>query len=156
MTAPFDLHTDIHKPQTTPFFWPRPRPSTGVVLSSAVLGIKRHCPHPPKALLLLRFVWCSMLGKSTCKTIMDNDLDPPSNLKPSLVPLPPSFMCPIGHEIMCDHVSCADGHSYEQAHIERWLVSNSTSPLTGAVFPTKVVMSNQCSSLTIIGVTQMV
>ncbi len=154
MTAPFDLRAA----QTTdhPLFRPRPRLSTGVVLSSAVSGIKRHRPHPPKALLLLRFVWCSILGKSTCKTIMDNDSDPPSDLKPSLAPLPPSFMCPIGHEIMCDPVSCADGHSYERAHIKCWLVSNSTSPLTGAVLPTKVVTSNQCSSLTIIGVTQMV
>ena len=73
---------------------------------------------------------------------MDNNLDPPSNLKPSSVPLLPSFMCPIGHEIMHDPVSCADSHSYEQAHIERWLVSNSMSPLTGAVLLTKVVTSN--------------
>jgi hypothetical protein len=45
---------------------------------------------------------------------MDDDLDPPSNLNPSSAPPLPSFMCPIGHEIMCDPVSCADGHSYEQ------------------------------------------
>jgi hypothetical protein len=51
-------------------------------------------------------------------------------------------MCPIGHEIMHSPVSCADGHSYERANIKRWLVSNSTSPLTGAVLPTKVVISN--------------
>jgi hypothetical protein len=51
-------------------------------------------------------------------------------------------MCPISHEVMRDPVSYADGHSYEQAHIERWFVSNSTSPLTGAVLPTKIVTSN--------------
>jgi hypothetical protein len=93
-------------------------------------------PTSPKSSPPLRFVWCSILGKSTCKTIMDNDSDPPFNLEPSLAPPPPSFMCPIGHEIMRDPVSCADGHSYEQANIKRWLVSNSTSPLTGAVLPT--------------------
>ncbi len=146
----------IFKTTDHPLFGPRPRPSTRVALSFAVSGIKCHRPHPLKALLLLRFVWCSILGKSTCKTITDDDSDPPSDLEPSSAPLPPSFMCPIGHEIMCDPVSCADGHSYEQAHIKRWLVSNSTSPLTGAVLQTKVVTSNQCSSLTIIGVTQMV
>jgi hypothetical protein len=73
---------------------------------------------------------------------MDDDLDPPSDLKPSSVPPLPSFMCPIGHEIMRDPVSCADGHSYERAHIKCWLVSNSTSPLTGVVLWTKVVTSN--------------
>jgi hypothetical protein len=26
-------------------------------------------------------------------------------------------MCPIGHEVMREPVSCADGHSYERAHI---------------------------------------
>jgi hypothetical protein len=73
---------------------------------------------------------------------MDNNSDPPSDLKPSSAPPPPSFMCPIGHEIMRDPVSCAGGHSYEQAHIKRWLVSNSTSLLTGVVLLTKVITSN--------------
>jgi hypothetical protein len=43
---------------------------------------------------------------------------------------------------MRDPVSCADGHSYEQANIKRWLISNSMCPLTGAVLPTKVITSN--------------
>ena len=87
---------------------------------------------------------------------MDGDLDPPSNLhplsdfnppskfEPSLPPLPPppSFMCPIGHEVMLDLVSCADGHSYEQSHIERWFKHNIMSPLTGAILPNKIVISN--------------
>ncbi len=38
-----------------PLFWPCPIPSTQVVLSSAVSGIKRHRPHPPKAPLLCAF-----------------------------------------------------------------------------------------------------
>ena len=63
---------------------------------------------------------------------MDDDSDPPFNFEPSLAPQPPPppFMCPISHEVARDPVSCADGHSYERAHIERWLVSNSTSLLT--------------------------
>jgi hypothetical protein len=43
---------------------------------------------------------------------------------------------------MRNPVSCANGHSYERAHIERWLVSYSTSPLAGTVLPAKIVTSN--------------
>jgi hypothetical protein len=75
---------------------------------------------------------------------MDSNSDPPSNFenKNSLMSPPPSFMCPISHEIMHDPVSCADGHSYERDQIERWLAGNSKSPLTGALLPTKDVTSN--------------
>ncbi len=59
-----------------------------------VCSIRDQTPPPtsPKSSPPLHFVWCSILCKSTCKTIMDNNLDPPSNLEPSLVPPPPSFM----------------------------------------------------------------
>ena len=73
-----------------------------------------------------------------------SDFEPPSKFEPSSPPLPPppSFMCPIGREVMLDPVSCADGHSYEQSHIKRWFEHNITSPLTGAVLPNKIVASN--------------
>lgn len=48
---------------------------------------------------------------------------------------PPSFLCPIGRELMGDPVSCADGHSYERANIERWLAESRLSPVTGAQLP---------------------
>jgi hypothetical protein len=54
----------------------------------------------------------------------------------------PSFLCPIGREIMRDPVNCADGHSYERASIERWLATKSTSPRTGAQLPNKVLIPN--------------
>jgi len=54
----------------------------------------------------------------------------------------PSFLCPIGREIMRDPVNCADGHSYERASIERWLATNNTSPRTGAQLPNKVLIPN--------------
>jgi len=51
-------------------------------------------------------------------------------------------MCPIGREVMLDPVSCANGHSYEQSHIEHWFEHNITSPLTGAVLLNKIIVSN--------------
>ena len=54
----------------------------------------------------------------------------------------PSFMCPIGREVMLDPVICADGHSYERSNIERWFEKNITSPLTGVAIPNKIVVSN--------------
>lgn len=45
--------------------------------------------------------------------------------------VPPSFRCPITHEIMSDPVTTADGHSYERSSIERWLKTRDTSPQTG-------------------------
>ena len=54
----------------------------------------------------------------------------------------PSFLCPIGREIMRDPVNCADGHSYERASIERWLATKSTSPRTGAQLLNKVLIPN--------------
>ena len=45
---------------------------------------------------------------------------------------PPSFLCPISHEIMQDPVSCTDGHSYERKNIQRWMAEGSRlSPITG-------------------------
>ena len=54
----------------------------------------------------------------------------------------PSFLCPIGRELMRDPVNCADGHSYERASIERWLATKGTSPRTGAQLPNKVLIPN--------------
>lgn len=43
---------------------------------------------------------------------------------------PPSFLCPIAHEIMIDPVLCSDGQSYDRGTISVWLASHDTSPLT--------------------------
>ncbi len=52
--------------QTTdhPLFWPCPIPSTRVILSSTVSGIKRHRSHPPKALLLCTLFGAPSLAKA--------------------------------------------------------------------------------------------
>jgi len=55
---------------------------------------------------------------------------------------PPSFLCPIGSGIMRDPVTCADGHSYDRANIERWLATHKTSPKTGAQLPNNALTQN--------------
>ena len=56
--------------------------------------------------------------------------------------VPPSFMCPISHEVMRDPVTLSDGHSYERTAIERWLTTNDTSPMTGAALKGTDVVPN--------------
>lgn len=43
----------------------------------------------------------------------------------------PEYICPISHEIMINPVIAEDGFSYERENIERWLKTNSISPMTG-------------------------
>ena len=43
---------------------------------------------------------------------------------------------------MRDPVVCADGHSYERANIEYWLMSHDTSPQTGSLLESKSVVPN--------------
>ncbi|CAI5521754.1 unnamed protein product [Closterium sp. Naga37s-1] len=49
--------------------------------------------------------------------------------------VPPAFVDCITQEIMRDPVITADGHSYERAAIEKWLMHHDTSPMTGKVLP---------------------
>ena len=49
--------------------------------------------------------------------------------------VPREFLCSISYEIMEDPVVCADGHTYDRSHIEKWLQNNDTSPLTGLILP---------------------
>jgi len=55
---------------------------------------------------------------------------------------PPSFICPITHELMKDPVTTADGQSYEHEAIAQWLQASSLSPLTGAELRTKSLTRN--------------
>jgi hypothetical protein len=50
---------------------------------------------------------------------------------PSGVDMPPSFVCPITHELMEDPVVTADGQTYERHAISAWFQAHCTSPLTG-------------------------
>ena len=49
-------------------------------------------------------------------------------------------ICPITQEVMEDPVVCADGHSYERSAIEKWLQTSNTSPLTGAVLESTLLI----------------
>ena len=55
---------------------------------------------------------------------------------------PDHFICPITQDLMIDPASAADGHTYERRAIEEWLVSHSTSPMTGAELKTKDLFPN--------------
>jgi hypothetical protein len=57
-------------------------------------------------------------------------------------PHPPSFYCPISHQCMHDPVVLTDGHTYERQHIEHWLQTNETSPVSGAKLSKKTVFPN--------------
>ena len=45
-------------------------------------------------------------------------------------------------EIMRDPVMCTDGHTYDRAAIESWLVTHNTSPLTNAALPNRNLIPN--------------
>ena len=52
------------------------------------------------------------------------------------------FACPITHTTMVDPVMTCDGMTYERVAIERWLQTQNTSPLTGAVLANKTLVPN--------------
>jgi len=50
--------------------------------------------------------------------------------------------CPITQDFMSDPVVAADGQTYERAAITQWLKNHNTSPLTGALLSSKVLIPN--------------
>ena len=57
-----------------------------------------------------------------------------------LAQAPEQYLCSITRNLMSDPVATADGHTYERIAIEKWLVRNETSPMTGLVLPHKTLM----------------
>jgi serine/threonine protein kinase len=60
-----------------------------------------------------------------------------------------NFLCSISHEIMIDPVICADGHTYDRNHIERWLENHETSPKTNLPLENKNLVPNRALRNTI-------
>ena len=54
------------------------------------------------------------------------------------------FTCPISLECMVDPVVASDGHTYERVHIEAWLASHDTSPVTGERMEHRTLIPNYC------------
>jgi hypothetical protein len=52
------------------------------------------------------------------------------------------LVCPISLATLTDPVVAADGHTYERACIEEWLLTHNTSPLTGATLINKTIVPN--------------
>jgi len=57
--------------------------------------------------------------------------------------IPNEFICPITQEVMTNPVMAMDGHTYELAAIERWLLDKDTSPKTNDKLPSTVLIPNQ-------------
>ncbi|UXI18083.1 Diacylglycerol kinase beta [Sarcoptes scabiei] len=56
---------------------------------------------------------------------------------------PTEFCCPITKDLMIDPVIAADGHSYENAAMEKWIANgNATSPMTNDVLSHKMLIPN--------------
>mmetsp|Transcript_30673 Transcript_30673/g.93749 ORF Transcript_30673/g.93749 Transcript_30673/m.93749 type:complete len:360 (+) Transcript_30673:258-1337(+) len=53
------------------------------------------------------------------------------------------FTCPILHTLMRDPVIAADGHSYDRSAIDRWLLTNDSSPLTAEKLEHKLLIPNR-------------
>lgn len=49
-----------------------------------------------------------------------------------------TYMCPITHQLMVNPVVLTDGATYEKSSIERWLLTNESSPKTGQALSSKV------------------
>lgn len=56
--------------------------------------------------------------------------------------MPRGFFCPITQLVMENPVIAADGHSYENEAIEKWLSTHDTSPLTNLRLPHKFLVQN--------------
>ena len=53
-----------------------------------------------------------------------------------------NFICSITLEVMKDPVICSDGHTYERSAIEKWLSTNSCSPMTRQIITNKSLIPN--------------
>ena len=67
----------------------------------------------------------------------------------SSVSIPDEWFCPIGRELMTDPVIGPDGVTYERVNIERWLATNSTSPMTRDPMPAGSLIPNMALKHTI-------
>jgi hypothetical protein len=66
----------------------------------------------------------------------------PSSAGMEIADMENAFRCPISRDIMQNPVIAADGHTYEQCEIERWLQHKSTSPLTNEVLEHQLLTPN--------------
>lgn len=92
-------------------------------------------------------------GKTACMVAATRRFHTLVGLLDAAVPLPlpedalparpPAMLCcPITLDLMNDPVVLADGHTYERAAIEKWLLARATSPLTNLPLPQRAVYPN--------------
>ncbi len=63
-------------------------------------------------------------------------------IKKALGTISESYICPITQEVMLDPVILIDGQTYEREAISDWLKFRNTSPLTGALLKSKMMIPN--------------
>ena len=84
-------------------------------------------------------------GESSSRGATSSSCSSPSAAAP-VVPerqaavVPEIFLCPITTELMRDPVSTVDGLTYERSAIETWLATHDTSPLTGKVLESSMLI----------------
>ena len=79
----------------------------------------------------LGLVLCFIASHGPSRTKLLQQLGLQRGMRRSASFFPPQFMCPITGEVMKDPVTTSDGHAFERTSIERWLLTHSTSPMTG-------------------------
>jgi hypothetical protein len=66
----------------------------------------------------------------------------PAPKRNNSIEIPDDYLCPITQELLDDPVITSDGQTYERFAIEKWLLTNNTSPLTNAPLDNKTLISN--------------
>lgn len=56
--------------------------------------------------------------------------------------IPDCFICPISMQKFENPVISSEGHSFEKWAIEKWLITNNTSPITGLKLTNNILISN--------------
>ena len=135
---PEGVTTPRRRPGTSPTIGTSPttgRPLGAGGRESPAFALKPGRPAPVHGMGADQFEEASLYGMAAVNA---GDVS-----RPTERPEPPtSFCCPISSELMVDPVTCADGHSYDRAHIERWLSSHNTSPSTNTELPHKDLVPN--------------
>ena len=68
--------------------------------------------------------------------------DENKQLKDENKQLKENFICPITLAVMKEPVICSDAHTYERSAIEKWLSTNSCSPITRQIITNNILIPN--------------
>ena len=116
--------------------------------------VTHHQRSPEPRLIAVRVFWTLVVGlREEAKRLQAGWLADQEQLRAEQVrnarlsvhvpvALPDGCVCPITRELIRDPVFCGDGHTYERDAISAWLRTKDTSPKTGCVLESKVLIPN--------------